>query len=181
VTVDSFADLRSLPDEAYGTYHAGCGGDQAAALVHLRDIRPLLRPPVAAVVDIGSCRGELVRLIQADDPDAEGIFGGRVPNAVRPPEEHVGDGDFTHRTSFTARSIHHLAAAAGFHAVLGRSWPLAGHRVASAARVIWQLASACRRITLAVGTSMLRSRIRHPELAGSKGMALVNPAERSLG
>ena len=38
----------------------------------------------------------------------------RVPNAVSPLGGHIRNGDFTHQTSFTARSIRQLAAAAGF-------------------------------------------------------------------
>ena len=42
-----------------------------------------------------------------------GVFVGRVPNAVSPLGGHIRNGDFTHQTSFTARSIRQLAAAAG--------------------------------------------------------------------
>ena len=41
------AELRSRLYEAYATQHAGIAGDQAAALVYRRDIRPLLPPPTA--------------------------------------------------------------------------------------------------------------------------------------
>ena len=186
MTTGSLDDLRSRLYEAYATQHAGCGEDKAAALVYRRDIRPLLPPPTAGpVVDLGCGRGELVRLMQADGFDAEGIdispeqaalaraagvarvrqgdfrailaehpthyaaitatdllehltkpevlqtfddvvaalapggvFVARVPNAVSPLGGHIRDGDFTHQTSFTARSIRQLAAAAGFDSVL---------------------------------------------------------------
>ena len=49
-----------------------------------------------------------------------GIFVGRVPNAVSPLGGHIRDGDFTHQTSFTARSIRQLAAAARFDTILTR-------------------------------------------------------------
>lgn len=74
MTTASLADLRGRLYEAYASHHAGGGGDEAAALVYRRDIRPLLPPPAAGpVVDLGCGRGELVRLLQADGFDAEGI------------------------------------------------------------------------------------------------------------
>ena len=249
MTVDSLTELRSRLYEAYATQHAGCGGDEAAALFYRRDIRPLLPPPAAGpVIDIGCGRGELVRLLQADSFDAEGIdispeqaalaraagvarvrqgdframlaahpahyaaitatdllehltkpevlqtfddaaaalapggvFVGRVPNAVSPLGGHIHDGDFTHQTSFTARSIHQLAAAAGFDSVLARSSPPVAHGLASAARVVvWQLVSACHRVALAAETGMLRGHIVTLNLtfAARKGAELVSPAER---
>ena len=252
MTTDSLADLRSRLYEAYATQHAGCGGDEAAALVYRRDIRPLLPPPAAGpVVDLGCGRGELVRLLQADGFDAEGIdispeqaalaraagvarvrqgdfrailaahpahyaaitatdllehltkpevlqtfddvaaalapggvFVGRVPNAVSPLGGHIRNGDFTHQTSFTARSIRQLAAAAGFDSVLARSSPPVAHGLASAARVmVWQVVSACYRIALAAETGMLRGHIVTQNLtfAARKGVEPVNPAEKKPG
>ena len=68
------SDLRSRLYEAYASQHPGCGGDDAAALVYRRGIRSLLPPPTAGpVVDLGRRRGELVRLLQADGFDPEGI------------------------------------------------------------------------------------------------------------
>ena len=52
-----------------------------------------------------------------------GVFVARVPNAVSPLGGHIRNGDFTHQTSFTARSIRQLAAAAGFDVVLTRLLP----------------------------------------------------------
>ena len=182
MTTVSLADLRSRLYEANATQHADRGANEAATLIYQRDLRPLLPPPVAGpVVDLGCGRGELVRLMQADGFDAEGIdisreqaalaraagvtrisqgdfravlaahpahyaaitatdllehltkpevlrafddvaaalapggvFVARVPNAVSPLGGHIRDGDFTHQTSFTARSVHQLAKAAGF-------------------------------------------------------------------
>ena len=107
---------------------------------------------------------------------------GRVPNAVSPLGGHIRNGDFTHQTSFTARSIRQLAAAAGFDSVLARSSPPVAHGLASAARVmVWQVVSACYRIALAAETGMLRGHIVTQNLtfAARKGAELVNPAERS--
>ena len=250
MTTANLADLRSRLYEAYATQHAGCGGSEAAALVYRRDIRPLLPPPAAGpVVDIGCGRGELVRLLQADGFDAEGIdispeqaalartagvarvrqgdfrailaahpahyaaitatdllehltkpevlqtfddvaaalvsggvFVGRVPNAVSPLGGHIRDGDFTHQTSFTARSIRQLAAAAGFDMALVRSCPPVAHGVPSAVRVIvWQAVSACHRIALAAETGTLRGHIVTQNLTfvTRKSAQPVNPADRN--
>jgi 2-polyprenyl-3-methyl-5-hydroxy-6-metoxy-1,4-benzoquinol methylase len=240
--------LRSRLYEAYASQHAGSGGGEAAALVYRRDIRPLLPPPAAGpVVDLGCGCGELVRLLQADGFDAEGIdispeqaalaraagvarvrqgdfrailaahpahyaaitatdllehltkpevlqtfddvaaalppggvFVGRVPNAVSPLGGHIRAGDFTHQTSFTARSIRQLAAAAGFDSALVRSCPPVAHGLASAARVlVWQVVGACYRIALAAETGMLRGHIVTQNLtfAARKGVQPVNPAD----
>jgi 2-polyprenyl-3-methyl-5-hydroxy-6-metoxy-1,4-benzoquinol methylase len=250
VTADSLADLRSRLYEAYVTQHVGHGGEKAAALAYRRDIRPLLPPPAGGpVVDIGCGRGELVRLLQADGFDAEGIdispeqaalaraagvtrvrqgdfrailaaqpahyaaitatdllehltkpevlqtfddvaaalapggvLVGRVPNAVSPLGGHIRDGDFTHQTSFTARSIRQLAAAAGFDSVLVRSSPPVAHGLASAARVmVWQLVSTCHRIALAAETGILRGHIVTQNLtfAARKGAEPTSPAQRN--
>jgi SAM-dependent methyltransferase len=73
-TTGPLADLGSRLYGAYASQHAGTGGGEAAALSYRRDIRPLLPPPAAGpVVDIGCGSGELVRLLQADGYDAEGI------------------------------------------------------------------------------------------------------------
>jgi 2-polyprenyl-3-methyl-5-hydroxy-6-metoxy-1,4-benzoquinol methylase len=89
-----------------------------------------------------------------------GIFVARVPNAVSPLGGHIRAGDFTHQTSFTARSIRQLAAAASFGEVVARSCPPVAHGLASTARVIvWQLVSAGYRIALAAETGMLRGHI----------------------
>lgn len=250
MTTASLADLRNRLYEAYASQHAGSGSGsgEAAALVYRRDIGPLLPPPVAGpVVDIGCGRGELVRLLQADGFDAEGIdispeqaelaraagiarvrqgdfrtilaahpahyaaimatdllehltkpevlqtfddvaaalapggvFVGRVPNAVSPLGGHIQAGDFTHQTSFTARSIRQLAATAGFDSVLARSSPPVAHGLASAARVlVWQVVSACYRIALAAETGMLRGHIVTQNLtfAARKGAMIMKPAE----
>jgi hypothetical protein len=68
VITGGLAKLRSRLYGAYATQHADCGGEEAAALVYRRDIRPLLLPPPAAgpVVDPGCGRGALVLLMRAD-------------------------------------------------------------------------------------------------------------------
>jgi 2-polyprenyl-3-methyl-5-hydroxy-6-metoxy-1,4-benzoquinol methylase len=250
IDTGGLANLRSRLYEAYASQHAGTGTDEAAALVYRRDIRPLLPPPAAGpVVDIGCGRGDLVRLLQVDGYDAEGIdvspeqtalaqaagisrvrqgdfrailaahpahyaaitatdllehftkpevlttfddvasalrpggvFVARVPNAVSPLGGHIRDGDFTHQTSFTARSIRQLAAAAGFDVVLARSCPPVAHGLVSAARVVvWQVVSACYRFALAAETGTLRGHIVTQNLtfAVRKGAEVVSPAERN--
>ena len=109
-----------------------------------------------------------------------GIFVARVPNAVSPLGGHIRYGDFTHQTSFTARSIRQLAAAAGFESVLTRSCPPMVHGPVSAARVIvWQLVSAWYRIALAAETGILRGHIVTQNLtfAARKGSVIIRPAE----
>ena len=110
-----------------------------------------------------------------------GIFVGRVPNAVSPLGGHIRDGDFTHETSFTARSIRQLAAATGFDTVLVRSSPPITHGLVSAARaVVWQMVSACYRIALAAETGMLHGHIVTQNLtfAARKPVAGPDPAPR---
>ncbi len=109
-----------------------------------------------------------------------GVFVARVPNAVSPLGGHIRAGDFTHQTSFTARSIGQLAAAAGFESVVTRSCPPVAHGLASAARVIvWQVVSACYRIALASETGMLRGHIVTQNLtfAARKQAPIVKPVD----
>ena len=251
MTVDSLDGLRNRLYEAYASQDVGSGGDEATALVYRRNIRPVLpRPAAGPVVDIGCGRGELVRLLQVDGFDAEGIdvspeqaalaraagvarvrqgdfrvvlaghrahyaaitatdllehltkpevlrtfddaaaalapggvFVARVPNAVSPLGGHIRDGDFTHQTSFTARSIRQLATAAGFDTVLVRSCPPVAHGLLSAVRaMVWQAVSACHRIALAAETGMLRGHIVTQNLtfAARRSAQPVSPADRNL-
>jgi 2-polyprenyl-3-methyl-5-hydroxy-6-metoxy-1,4-benzoquinol methylase len=113
VTVDSLADLRSRLYEAYATQHAGCGGDKAAALIYRRDIRPLLPSSSGGpVIDIGCGRGELVRLLQLDGFDAEGIDISPEQAALARTGgvTRVRQGDF--RTILAAHPAHYAAITA---------------------------------------------------------------------
>jgi 2-polyprenyl-3-methyl-5-hydroxy-6-metoxy-1,4-benzoquinol methylase len=248
VTSVNLADLRSRLYEAYASQHAGIGDGEAAILIYRRDIRPLLPLPAAGpVVDIGCGRGELLRLLQEDGYDAEGIdispeqvalahargaakvrngdfrailsahpahyaaitatdllehltkpevletfddvaaalapggvFVARVPNAVSPLGGHIRYGDFTHQTSFTARSIHQLAAAAGFDSAVTRSCPPVAHGLVSAARVmVWQVVSVCYRVALAAETGVLRGHIvtQNMTFAARKAAVSGNPVD----
>jgi 2-polyprenyl-3-methyl-5-hydroxy-6-metoxy-1,4-benzoquinol methylase len=89
-----------------------------------------------------------------------GVFVARVPNAVSPLSGHTRYGDFTHETSFTARSVRQVAAAAGFGSVTVAPCPPIAHGLLSAARVVlWQPISACFLLALAAETGVLRGHI----------------------
>ncbi len=89
-----------------------------------------------------------------------GVFVARVPNAVSPLSGHTRYGDFTHETSFTARSVRQLAAAAGFASVTVLPCPPVAHGLLSAARVaVWKPISVCFRLALAAETGVLRGHV----------------------
>jgi len=113
VTTAGLDDLRNRLYEAYATQHVGCRGGGAAALVYRRDIRPLLPAPAAGpVVDLGCGRGELVRLLQADGFDAEGIdiSPEQVALAHAAGVARVRQGDF--RAILAAQPAHYAAVTA---------------------------------------------------------------------
>jgi 2-polyprenyl-3-methyl-5-hydroxy-6-metoxy-1,4-benzoquinol methylase len=226
-TTDGFA-LRDRLYQAYASQHAGCGDDQAAALIYRRDIRPLLSGWTdGPVIDIGCGQGQLVRLLLADGYDASGVdisaeqvaiahaagidsvrhghyrdvltehqgelagvtatdllehltkdevletfdcaaaalapggvFIARVPNAVSPLGGYIRYGDFTHESSFTARSVRQLAAAARFSSVSVRSCPPVAHGFVSTARAAaWKPVSGLFKIALAAETGVLRGHV----------------------
>ena len=189
--------VRLLQEDGFDAEGIDISPEQAAlareagvARVHQGDFRAILagRPAHYAAITATDLLEHLTKLEVLrtfDDVAAAlapgGVFVGRVPNAVSPFGGHIRDGDFTHQTSFTARSIRQLAAAAGFDAVLVRSSPPVAHGPASAARVmIWQAVSACYRIALAAETGMLRGHIVTQNLtfAVRMGAELMHPAER---
>jgi 2-polyprenyl-3-methyl-5-hydroxy-6-metoxy-1,4-benzoquinol methylase len=89
-----------------------------------------------------------------------GIFAARVPNAVSPLGGHIRFGDFTHESSYTARSVRQVAAAAGFRSVVTRPCPPVAHGLMSAARALaWQPVSAILKFALAAETGSLRGHI----------------------
>jgi 2-polyprenyl-3-methyl-5-hydroxy-6-metoxy-1,4-benzoquinol methylase len=95
-----------------------------------------------------------------------GVFVARVPNAVSPLGGHIRYGDFTHESSYTARSVRQLAAAAGFCSVAARPCPPVAHGLMSAARVAaWKPVSAFYKIALAAETGVLRGHIVTQNLA----------------
>lgn len=89
-----------------------------------------------------------------------GVFVARVPNAVSPLGGYIRHGDFTHESSFTARSIRQLAAAAGLVVTEVRPCPPVVHGLASALRaVLWRPFSLAFRLALAAETGTLRGHV----------------------
>ena len=89
-----------------------------------------------------------------------GRFIARVPNAVSPFGGHIRYGDFTHETWFTARSVHQVAAAAGFGPVLVTACPPPAHGAASAVRAtLWKPVSGLLKLALAVETGVVSGHI----------------------
>jgi len=97
-------------------------------------------------------------VVQALTPG--GVFIARVPNAVSPLGGHIRYGDFTHESSYTARSVRQLAAAAGFCSVSVHPCPPVAHGLMSAARVAaWMPVSMLFKFALAAETGMLRGHV----------------------
>jgi 2-polyprenyl-3-methyl-5-hydroxy-6-metoxy-1,4-benzoquinol methylase len=89
-----------------------------------------------------------------------GVFIARVPNAVSPLGGHIRYGDFTHESSYTARSVRQLAAAVGFSSVDVRACAPTAHGFISAARVaVWKPVSALYKIALAAETGGIRGHV----------------------
>lgn len=89
-----------------------------------------------------------------------GVFVARVPNAISPLGGHVRYGDFTHESSYTARSVSQLAAAAGFCSVAVQPCPPVAHGLMSAARATaWKPLSALYKLALAAETGALRGHV----------------------
>jgi 2-polyprenyl-3-methyl-5-hydroxy-6-metoxy-1,4-benzoquinol methylase len=89
-----------------------------------------------------------------------GVFVARVPNAGSPFGGRIRYGDFTHESSYTARSVRQIAAAAGFATVTVLPCSPIAHGLASAARVVtWKLISACYKVALGAETGAVRGHI----------------------
>jgi trans-aconitate methyltransferase len=98
------------------------------------------------------------RVIEALAPG--GVFVARVPNAVSPLGGHIRHGDFTHESSYTARSARQLAAAAGFGSVRVQPCAPMAHGFMSAVRVAaWKPVSLLYKIALAAETGVLRGHV----------------------
>lgn len=79
-----------------------------------------------------------------------GVFIARVPNAASSFGGRIQYGDFTHESSFTARSARQLAAAAGFSDVVVMSFPPVAHGLISAGRAaLWQVISGMHKLARA--------------------------------
>jgi 2-polyprenyl-3-methyl-5-hydroxy-6-metoxy-1,4-benzoquinol methylase len=91
---------------------------------------------------------------------AGGVLIARVPNAASPFGGLIRHGDFTHESSYTARSIRQLAAAAGFASVVILPCPPVAHGLTSCGRLaIWTAMSGLCKIALAAETGVLRGHI----------------------
>jgi predicted TPR repeat methyltransferase len=89
-----------------------------------------------------------------------GRFVARVPNAVSPLGGYVRYGDFTHESSFTARSVRQLSAAAGFGHVAVRPCPPVAHGLKSAGRAAaWKPVSVAYKLALAAETGRFRGHV----------------------
>lgn len=89
-----------------------------------------------------------------------GVLILRVPNSVSPFAGNFRYGDITHETSFTARSLRQLGAAARFGAVRAFACPPPVHGAKSLARrAVWKAASGAMKLTLAAETSALRGHL----------------------
>jgi 2-polyprenyl-3-methyl-5-hydroxy-6-metoxy-1,4-benzoquinol methylase len=101
-----------------------------------------------------------------------GVFVARVPNAISPLGGHIRYGDFTHESSYTARSIKQLAAAAGFTSVTVRPCLPVAHGLISTARMaVWELVSGMYKIALAAETGILRGHVVTQNLMFAAGKA----------
>jgi 2-polyprenyl-3-methyl-5-hydroxy-6-metoxy-1,4-benzoquinol methylase len=86
-----------------------------------------------------------------------GVLILRVPNSVSPFGGNFRYGDMTHATSFTARSLRQLGAAAQFDGVTVFACPPPVHGAKSLARsAVWKVASGAMKLTLAAETGALR-------------------------
>jgi 2-polyprenyl-3-methyl-5-hydroxy-6-metoxy-1,4-benzoquinol methylase len=89
-----------------------------------------------------------------------GVLILRVPNSVSPFGGNFRHGDITHETSFTARSLRQLGAAARFDTVRVFACPPPVHGAKSLARrAVWKAASGAMKLTLAAETGDLRGHL----------------------
>jgi cyclopropane fatty-acyl-phospholipid synthase-like methyltransferase len=120
-----------------------------AAITATDVLEHLAKPEVLATFDL-----------VAEALASGGAFIARVPNAVSPLGGYIRDGDFTHESSFTVRSVRQLAAAAGLVVTEVRACPPVVHGLASAARAaLWQPFSLAFRLALAAESGVLRGHI----------------------
>lgn len=138
------------------------------AQVRLGDYRVLLARMRNAAAVVATdllehlCKAEVLETfdLAARALQPGGVFIARVPNAVSPFGGNIRYGDFTHESSFTARSVRQLAAASGFHSIDVRSCPPLAHGLKSAARAaIWRPFSALLTVILAAETGTFRGHI----------------------
>lgn len=86
-----------------------------------------------------------------------GVLVLQVPNSVSPFGGNYRHGDFTHETSYTARSLRQLGAAAGFRRTDVFACPPPRHGIRSFARyVLWSFASGVMKSILAAETGSFK-------------------------
>ena len=91
---------------------------------------------------------------------AGGVLILRVPNSVSPFGGNFRYGDFTHETSFTARSLRQLAAAAHFADVDVFACPPPVHGAKSLLRsAVWKATSGAMKLALAAETGAVRGHL----------------------
>jgi SAM-dependent methyltransferase len=168
--------VRLLQDDHYDAYGVDVSPEQvaiahAAGLDRVRrgDFRDLLmgQPGKFALVTATDLLEHLAKDEVLDTFDCVatalmpgGRFVARVPNAVSPLGGHIRYGDFTHESSFTARSVGQLSAAAGFGHVAVRPCLPVAHGLKSAARAAaWKPVSAVYKIALAAETGQFRGHV----------------------
>lgn len=89
-----------------------------------------------------------------------GVLIGRVPNAVSPFGGNYQHGDFTHETSFTARSIRQITLAAGFADIRAvPCLPLVHGWRSAVRRSVWTAFSGVYKLALASETGVLGGHI----------------------
>jgi predicted TPR repeat methyltransferase len=91
---------------------------------------------------------------------AGGVFIARVPNAASPFGGRMRHGDFTHESSYTARSVRQVGRAVGFASVDVLPCEPAPHGVVSSVRLaVWKSVSGFYKLALAAETGVVRGHI----------------------
>lgn len=89
-----------------------------------------------------------------------GLLIARVPNGAGPLSGAIQHSDFTHESTFTARSLSQLGHAAGFASAEFREVPPVVHGVASGLRrAVWSGYAAATRLALGAETGHLRGHL----------------------
>lgn len=135
--------------------------------VRLGDFRQALSP---ASIDVATATDLFEHLTKSESLQSmDSVFaalspGGlaiiRVPNGVSPFVGNYQHGDLTHETTYTARSLRQIGAAAGFSDIAVHACPPVAHGVKSGLRVgAWKAASGLMKLALAAETGMLRGHL----------------------
>lgn len=147
----ALARAAGLDQVIHGDYHELLAGrpEKIAAVIATDVLEHLAKDEVLDTFD------RVARALVA-----RGVFIGRVPNAASPFGGRIQYGDFTHESSFTARSVRQLAAAAGFGSVVVMPCPPVAHGLLSAMRsALWQPISGMYKLALAAETGEVHGHI----------------------